>query len=204
MSDRDQQRKTVPGEGIGSFSVTATPVDDIGVGKFPDGSFADLYKEEYFGVFRFLARKMGNDHDAQEITQDAFVKVWKLNEVDAIDNLKAFVYRVASNLAIDALRRKKVEDRYKGQLTVDENERMRLAGAVGDADQYEALARKQQVEAIMIVIRSLPENCQIAFILNRFKGLSYSEVACRMGVSKSMIEKHVSRALAALRADGLL
>lgn len=204
MTDRDRQRKPTPGEGIGSFSITASPVDGFGANGFSDRSFAELYKNEYFGVFRFLARKLGNDHEAQEITQDAFVKVWKLNEVDSIDNLKAFVYRVASNLAIDALRRKNVEDRYKGQLTVDESERMRLAGVIENADQYEALARKQQVEAIMIVIQSLPRNCQIAFILNRFKGLNYNEVACRMGVSKSMIEKHVSKALAALRADGLL
>lgn len=197
MKHPPEQQTRMRGSGIGSFDTTVG-VDLLAMR--PNGVFERLRESEYFGIRRFLARKLGNEQDAQELTQEVFLKVWKAGDLGAIDNLKAFVYRVASNLAVDLMRRRRREGNWLAHLTLDEENRARNVVGLAFSEQDRELARKQRIEAIMDAIKGLPVNCQKAFILNKFSGLDYNQVAAEMGVSKSMVEKHISRALASLRA----
>lgn len=201
LKNPDDKHHRMPGEGVGTFD-TGVGAKALGFGA--SGVFEKLYQSEYSAIRRFLSRKLGNDQDAQELTQEVFVKIWKADNIGAIGNVRAFVYRVAANLAVDLLRRQKRERNWQQNLTRDEADRVRNITSAAFAEQSLEIVRKQQIEAIMKVIKQLPVNCQIAFILNKYQGLNYSEVAVRLEVSKSMVEKHISRALAALRAHGIL
>jgi len=62
-------------------------------------------------LVRFLSRKLGSIDDAQEIAQDAFMRLYRLEHADDLDNARAYLFQVASNMAIDQLRRRKLHAR---------------------------------------------------------------------------------------------
>ena len=71
-----------------------------------------LISSQRSALVRFLSRKLGSIDDAQEIAQDAFMRLHRLEHADDLDNARAYLFQVASNMAIDQLRRRKLHARY--------------------------------------------------------------------------------------------
>ncbi len=143
-------------------------------------------------LVRFLSRKLGSIDDAQEIAQDAFMRLHRLEHADDLDNARAYLFQVASNMAIDQLRRRKLHARYL------EDEALRL----GDESEHqdpgtpeELVAARQQLGLVYRAIEELPVRCRQALMLHRVRGLSYSDIAREMGVSVSSVEKYILEAL---------
>ena len=102
------------------------------------------------------------------------------------------MFQVATNHGIDRLRRAQIARRSG----IDEIESESLAPSV-----EETVSHRQSLAVIEQALNALPEKCRRAFTLHRFDGLSYAEIAVTLGVSESMVEKHIIRALKALRAS---
>lgn len=138
-------------------------------------------------------RRVGHREDAEDILQDSYLKVLRGGGTDRIDNLPAFLSRSVRNLATDLFRKR---GRRRGETGLDD---MAIEPADPLADPERTLAARQDLEKIQAAINRLPKRCRQAFVLHRFHGLSYGEIAVRLGVSRSSVEKYIIRALEACR-----
>lgn len=127
--------------------------------------------------------------------QDLYLKVSGLNAGVEVHSPSAFLYRLASNLMLDRLRQRRrgvARDTVWRDLTVAE------AGGEAIADTPNAehgLAAKQRLAALLTALNDLPQRTQAAFRMHKVEGLSHTETAERLGVSRSAVEKHISAAL---------
>ncbi len=149
---------------------------------------------------RFLAARCGDAAEADDILQDMWLKLSTLN-TGPIANGRAYLFRMANNLVLDARRgrgRSMARDR---QWAYGDGEPVTSAEDRPDnaepAD--ERMAREQEAEILHKAIASLPAGAQRALHLYRFEGLGQGEVAQAMGISRSGVEKHLAVAMKHLR-----
>jgi RNA polymerase sigma-70 factor (ECF subfamily) len=160
--------------------------------KRPGELLEQLITSHRNALVRFLSRKLGSVDDAQEIAQDAFMRIHGLENADNIDNARAFLFQVASNMAIDQLRRRSLHARY----VEDEGERLRDdSEPQSPASPEELVDAREQVRLVYQAIDRMPFRPRQALMLHRVKGLSYNEIAREMGVSVSSVEKYILEAL---------
>src|SRR5690606_35154188 len=115
-------------------------------------------------------------------------------------NQKGYLYRVADNLAIDYLRRRSVQSNRFVSLDVVQN----MPDDLPDAETV--LAYRRAIQTLAEAIDELPSRCRPVFLLHRFDGLNYREIAERLRISTSMVEKHIMKAMGHCRnrMDGLI
>ena len=160
---------------------------------------ARLYADVRAPLHRFITRKMQQREEAEDVVQEAFTRLFNEETAAArgiaeADSPVAYLYRIASNLAVDRLRQQKAR--------VDEGDR----GGGGEMDQQESAlpGPAQQSEAgerlrrLSRAIGALPPKRRQAFVLHKFRQMTYREVAHHLGISLSMVEKHITKALTQL------
>ena len=144
---------------------------------------------------RYLSRKLDNAADASEIAQEAFLRIYRLDQPEKLDNARAFLFQVASNLAIDQLRRRQLHFKFLKIEGREPGEEELADINAGAASPEHILAAQEKLQRIYAVIDKLPDKVRQAFLLHRSAGLSYSEIARELGVSVSSVEKYILEAL---------
>ena len=134
-------------------------------------------------------RKSQGAPEADDVAQDACVRALDLPEPETVRDPLRYLFRIARNLVIDRRRRRVREALLSESLAVIEY------GSSDPADPERILAGKQDLKRALNAIDSLPPRCREAFTLHRFGGLSYAAIARRMGVTTSMVEKHIAEAM---------
>jgi RNA polymerase sigma factor (sigma-70 family) len=138
----------------------------------------------------YLFRRLGDRSVAADMVQDLFLRVTEKPNIAGMENTRAYLYRMAANLAIDHERR--VGRRAGVWAAVDE-----LPDAIDDRPSPEAIAEgKDRLARVNTAIAALPELTQEIFRRNRLEGISYAEVADQLSISESSVQKHLARALA--------
>jgi RNA polymerase sigma-70 factor (ECF subfamily) len=154
-------------------------------------ALAEISRNHYAALVRFLSVRTGSVEDAEEIVQEAFAKMLALDRPGTISFLASYVWRVAVNLAIDRRRQRALRERYtRSQLPVETRE-------------FSAESTVEARERLAIVERAignLPARCLEAFILHVLNGLTFDEVGREMGISGRMAQKHLARALEYLQS----
>ena len=148
---------------------------------------------------RFLSRKLDNPADAAEVAQEAYLRIYRLEQPEKLDNARAFLFQVAANLAVDQLRRRTLHYRFlktEESLSIDGEFGEATAGA---ASPEQILKGKQKLARIYAAIEQLPARCRQAFLLHRNSGMSYSDIAKELDVSVSSVEKYILQALKQFR-----
>lgn len=149
---------------------------------------------------RFFRARLGSGGDVEDLLQDLYLKVVGLDPETDIRDPRAYLYRLASNLMMDRWRSERRSAARDGawRLVAHDTE-----GAEDRADIPSAeavVAGRQRLAALHAALTHLPEKTQIIFRMHKFEGFSYAEVATRLGVSRSSVEKHMMDALKALSA----
>ena len=151
-----------------------------------------LFVEHNSTLVRFLRLRLPSDQDAREIAQEAYVRLLQLDEPGAVSFLRAYLFRIASNLATDRLRRVAVRQSAHGdpifELGNDE---------IGPERQ---LAEREQLAIVESAIGELPGNVRTAFLLHRLDGMSMREIGIRLSVSERTAYNYVVRAMVHCRA----
>ena len=158
-------------------------------------AFAELVRRHQVGVRRCAARILADTEEARDIAQVAFVRAWEnLSKYDPTWSFSTWVYRIATNLAIDVLRSRDSRDRtHKTQLRL-----------VGDSVAPEAPRRVAEGEVQRIfgeLAERLTPSQRAAFVLREVEGRETVEVAKVMGCSEATVRNHVFQARAVLRRE---
>lgn len=160
-----------------------------------DQFIAALVTQHSLALERYLARKLDNPDDASEVAQEAFIRLHRLEQPENLDNARAFLFQVATNLAVDQLRRRQLHFKFlkaEKTLVVDgEPPDLNAAGASPE----QILGARQKLQAIEAAIDELPFKVKQAFLLHRQSGMPYSAIAQQMQVSVSSVEKYILQAL---------
>ena len=160
--------------------------------KLDEVSFEHLFRE-YFSPLCLFGMKYLKDMDtAKEIVHDVFVNVWsKRNELDLNKSLKTYLFSSVYNRSLNYIRDHK---KFKG---VEE-----LRPEYYEQSSYDVSAElegKELQDQIHKVINSLPERTKIIFLMNRFEGFKYKEIAEKLKISQKTVEAQISSALKILR-----
>ncbi|MGR7996672.1 MULTISPECIES: RNA polymerase sigma factor [unclassified Xanthobacter] len=150
-----------------------------------------LYGPELRG---YLKQKMGSAHAAADIAQDTFVRIAEIPASRAPRDLRAYLFQVARNLLIDHVRQ---ENRRQTFPTPSEDF-ARIADEAPSAE--EMLLARERIAHLRDALAELSPRTRDIFSLNRIEGLSYAQVASRLGISESSVQKHLALALRHLTA----
>ena len=121
------------------------------------------------------------------------MRLYKTSQETPPDNARALAFHIAAQLAIDYHRKSKVRSRHLADVEYDES--LEFVPNQSAGPEQTVIAR-QRLGLLHSAIAELATDCRTAFLLNTIEGLSYSDIAIRMGISKSMVGKHLAKALA--------
>lgn len=147
-------------------------------------------------LLNFLTRQVNDRDTAADLAQESYVRVLAAQSSgQAVLDMRALLYRTARNLVIDRHRRNQVR-RQDDLEALSEDQH---PSAPAHLQPEEALASQQVIKAYVATIEALPLRCREAFVLHVFDGWNHAQIAQHMGISVSMVEKHVVRGMVACK-----
>ena len=141
----------------------------------------------------YLSGYLRTPADIDDMMQELYIRLMNYREISDIESIKAFVFTIASNLLKDRARRSYTRAA-KCSTSIDG-----IDIPVEVANPEKILEDQDELEHMYHIIGRLQPNCRKALLLHRDEGLSYKEIALCMGVTVSMVEKHIMEALRELR-----
>lgn len=149
-----------------------------------------LFAQHGGAVQAFLYRRVRKRPDAAELAQEVYLRMLRVADIGAIRDPEAYLFTVAGNLAKEHAR---YEHREGTRLPVDDP---LLQEQLAELPAFaEDLDTQQRIKRLREVLQQLPPKCQAAVVLQYWNGLSYKEIAQRLGVSTNMVKKYLSQAL---------
>lgn len=156
------------------------------------------YLEKRADLVRFFTLRLGAQAEAEDLVQEIYLKIQNGRDYDNVKNPAAYLYRIGTNLLVD---RKRGQIRALKRDTEWHSINAEALGkdyVTGDPSGEDSLAAKQRLAEVLKAVEELPPQCQRVFRLHKFDGLSHAQVAEKLRISRSAVEKHVSAALKAL------
>ncbi|MDT4329095.1 RNA polymerase sigma factor [Methylomonas sp. MED-D] len=153
---------------------------------------ADLMHKHRRELLRFLAQRIRCTDAAQDIFQETFIRYAGYGGKDRIDNPRAFIFRIAANLATDYLRshqRHAGWDREVGEGAESDG------GEPASVSAERTVMSQQQLERLIAALDELSPKCREVFVLLKIQHCSYAEVEQKLGISQTMIFKYLTQAM---------
>jgi RNA polymerase sigma-70 factor (ECF subfamily) len=125
--------------------------------------------------------------DVDDVTQESYLRVWRARGREPIRIAKAFLFRVARNVALNLLARERVSPiNVVADLAA-------LPVIEGGPDAAEVACTREEILLLADGIESLPARCREIFILRRLQGIPQKEIAARFGISEQTVQVQVQR-----------
>jgi RNA polymerase sigma-70 factor (ECF subfamily) len=183
----------------GSLEPRDAPVDRATDGPVDDDawtppSWEQVVREHSGRVYRLAYRLTGNVHDAEDLTQEVFVRVFRSLSSYTPGTFEGWLHRITTNLFLDGVRRKK---RVRFDPLADDAHD-RVAGREPDPSRvYEDTHLDDDVQA---ALDALSPDFRAAVVLCDIEGLSYEEVAATLGIKLGTVRSRIHRGRSQLRA----
>lgn len=164
-------------------------------------AFESLFTRYQSRIYNYIYRMVGDADEAQDLTQDSFVKAYQaLRRGDAPVNLAAWLYCIASRTCLDALRRR----RLIRWLSLSRLRGLRHpVGRDADESPESSLVRAEERAHIRRALDRLPPRYRMVLLLREYEGLSYKEIAAVTGDSLSSVKVTLFRARERCRREYL-
>jgi RNA polymerase sigma factor (sigma-70 family) len=189
MEDAEQQQPA-PCDAIESHSESSA------------AAVSALFREHNRVLVGYLRSRLGSEQEAKEVAQEAYVRVLQLHQPGKPGLLRAYLFKTATNLAIDRLRHRRVRQRSEEQPQLFEELHTTRGGLDDPAEQ---LLARERADELLGFLQELPTQCQQVMNLHRFEGDSQRDVAVRLGMSERMVRRYVTYAMVycQLRLNGM-
>lgn len=153
--------------------------------------FEETFKMHYKMLCN-AANKILNDKDtAEDVVQDVFLKFWSKREnINIIHSVKSYLYRATINTSLNYLESNKKIIRLK------DTEHSSEFPAINAGEE---LSHKELKSKIDEAIDQLPPKCKVVFVLSRYEGMKYQQIADHLGISIKTVENQMGKALKMLR-----
>ncbi len=146
-------------------------------------AFETLVRRHRGAMYRVALRMLGSDADAQDATQDAFVRAWRsLRRFRGESAVGTWLYRIVTRRCLDVIAARR---------PTEELPELQLAGG---EQPDEALERREGLRAVTRAVAALPGEQRAALVLREFEGLSYQQVAEVLGTTVPAVKGRIHRA----------
>ena len=166
----------------------------------PEGLQA-VFTFERQALLRFLRARLGSEFDAEEVLHDLWARL-ATAPTGPVQNPRAYLFKMANNLALDrrrAERRRVLRDEtVTRDVAIGHGHEQVVAAA--DPDAATILIERHEHARLAEAVERLPDGARRVLVLHKLEELSHSEVAARLGISRSAVEKHMAVAMRHLRA----
>lgn len=153
------------------------------------------YFEQRDALGRFFRARLGAQADIEDLLQDLYLKVSAASPDQEVRDPRAWLYRLSSNLMMDRVRSGR-------RATARDGAWRQVSHSIGPSedihdapDAEQVVAGRERLAAVVTALADLPDRTRQVFRMHKFEGLSYAEVAARLGISRSSVEKHMMDAL---------
>jgi RNA polymerase sigma factor (sigma-70 family) len=149
------------------------------------------FLENEAALRRYLGRCRASTQAIEDFAQETFLRGFAAELRGEIEKPKAYLFQIAKTLVLESLRKRSrrpvqlLEEPDSPDLILDENQ--------AAADEW--LEGRRKLALFVRAVAELPEQCRKAFLMRRIEGLQYKQIANRMGISVSAVEKHVTLGL---------
>jgi RNA polymerase sigma-70 factor (ECF subfamily) len=175
-------------------SVDVTGAGNEQVSQWTPPSWEEVVREHSGRVYRLAFRLTGNSHDAEDLTQEVFVRVFRSLPTYSPGTFEGWLHRITTNLFLDMTRRRQ-RIRFEG---LGEETAAKLRGAEPTPSQ--AFDERHLDFDISAALADLPPEYRAAVVLCDIEGLTYEEIADVLGVKLGTVRSRIHRGRAQLRA----
>lgn len=151
-----------------------------------------LFEEHNRSLVTFLRARLRSEQEARDVAQEAYVRMLQLDNHGAVSFLRAYLFKIAANLAVDRLRERAARQASEDQTPIE--------SLVDERIPDRTVLAEQQLEAVRAAILDLPTNVRRAFVWHVFGGQSTARIGAKLKLSDRMVRLYVAQGLAACRA----
>ncbi|MBN2971039.1 RNA polymerase sigma factor [Roseomonas aeriglobus] len=163
------------------------------------GGLAQVYVERRGELLRFLTARVGDAAEAEDLLQELWIRI-QAADIGPVANGRAYLYRAAQNLVLDRVTARKRRAARESDWAAGARAPIPGPEPADPAKDAEAtLIEREETALLASAIAALPEAAGRAFRLHKLDGLPHAEVAARLGISRSGVEKHIALAMVHLR-----
>ncbi|MFD1737586.1 RNA polymerase sigma factor SigW [Bacillus salitolerans] len=157
----------------------------------------EIYKDK---VFQICFRMLGNVHEAEDIAQEAFIRAYiNIDSYNIDRKFSTWLYRIATNLSIDRIRKKKPDFYLDAEVAGTEGLTMYSQVAADTTLPEEELESLELQESVQKEILKLPDKYRAVIVLKYIEELSLKEISDILGLPISTIKTRIHRGREALR-----
>lgn len=160
-------------------------------------ALSELFEHHNQTLVSFLMGRLGNEAEAKEVAQEAYVRMLQLDQPGAVSFLRAYLFKTAANIAMDRVRHRLCAERLDPVYQDEE-----LTNTV---DPEREVSAREELAIVRQALMELPARYRRAFLLKRFDDLSTDAVGKALGIQEAQARKYLRRVAAycRLRLDGL-
>ena len=157
-------------------------------------SVSATFVENNLFLKKFLSRYFTNAQDIEDVAQEAYLRAFAAEQKKHIEQPKAFLFRIARNVALNELTRK------SRQITDFIEEVSASVVMYAEASAEDETDAEERIGLYCEAVAALPEKCRQVFLLRKVHGLAHKEIASRMSLSVSSSEKYLRQGVLTCRA----
>ncbi|HLA54895.1 MAG TPA: RNA polymerase sigma-70 factor [Flavobacterium sp.] len=154
--------------------------------------FSGIFKAHAKALRNFMYYKFGNEEKANDVSQEAFIKLWENCADVPLEKAKSYLYTIANNSSLNQIAHQKVVLEYAKNANPIQH----------TSESPEFILEEQEFKSrLQNAIENLTETQRSAFLLHRIDGKKYHEIAEMLDISVKAVEKRISGALVSLRKE---
>ncbi len=155
----------------------------------------DAYLEKRPALKRFLVARFRDEAVAEDLLQDLYLKLERVEDASDISNIGAYLFRMANNVALDH-RRQKMRQMARDKNWVDVSRSDQGGESIDEGPAADrAIEAKQKLAQVSEALGQLPPQCRKVFVLHKLKGKSHRDISADLGIAVSTVEKHMAKAM---------
>lgn len=154
--------------------------------------FSGFFNSHAKALRNFLYYKFGNEDQAEDVTQEAFIKLWQNCADVPLEKAKSYVYTIANNASLNVIAHQKVVLNY-AKSSPNKDRTNESPDFILEEDEFKT--------KLLTAIEKLNETQRVAFLMHRIDGKKYAEIAAELEISVKAVEKRIHLALLELRKE---